>query len=112
MEKDRPRDDRPSVDHILRYDWETAENVDVLIDLLERSTTPEQFIYREVELDELWRWLDDELREERDEVRIAALKGLKENVMRAHDLSAEGEVREAAGELREGWSRCGRTVMG
>lgn len=112
MDPDRTDPASPSVDHILRHDWERAQGIDVLIDLLERSRTPEQFIYREVELDELWRWLDDELREEQDPERLAALGAMKQHVMRAHDLSAEGAVQEAAGELRAGWRRCGQAVMG
>jgi hypothetical protein len=105
-----PRSDAPSVDGILRHDWESERDVGILVGLLRGSTTPEQFIYREVELDELWRWLDDELRAERDGERLAALRGMKEHVMRAHDLSAEGEVDQAADELVAAWSRHGERL--
>ena len=55
---------------------------------LEQSTTVEQLIYRETELDEVWRLVDIALtfaERERDP-QSAALARLKAAVMQAHDL--------------------------
>jgi len=71
-----------------------------MIDRLERSTTEEQFIYRETELDEMWRVVDIRLiqaegREHQD------LLTLKAAIMRAHDLvGMESKPLDAAWQLR------------
>lgn len=71
-----------------------------MIDRLERSTTEEQFIYRETELDEMWRLVDIRLTQAEGEER-AALLVLKEAIMRAHDLvGMEGKPMDAARLLR------------
>ncbi|GLT00801.1 hypothetical protein GCM10007897_21910 [Sphingobium jiangsuense] len=71
-----------------------------MIDRLERSTTEEQFIYRETELDEMWRLVDIRLIQAEGEER-AALLVLKEAIMRAHDLvGMEGKPMDAARLLR------------
>lgn len=71
-----------------------------MIDRLERSTTEEQFIYRETELDEMWRLVDIRLTQAEGEER-AALLVLKEAIIRAHDLvGMEGKPMDAARLLR------------
>jgi hypothetical protein len=85
--------------------WQ-PDTVELLIHLLRRSSTPEQFIYREAELDEYWRFLDDEIRTAPRGERAAVLEQLKASVMRAHDLAAEGHVAEAADGLHQSWQAC------
>jgi hypothetical protein len=78
--------------------------IQTLADRLQRSTTDEQHIYRESELDELWRLLDiaasgDGLEGIR---RKAWLATMRDAVHRAHDLvGMEGRPQEAAAVLRD-----------
>lgn len=76
----------------------------MLADRLQRSTTAEQHIYRESELDELWRLLDIALRAgDPDGLRDAGWLGvMRDAVHRAHDLvGMEGKPKEAAEVLRQ-----------
>ena len=73
----------------------------------ERSTSLEHMIYREAELDEVWRLLDEALREARHNgIRgepIELLTALKDVIFKAHDLvGVDSNPRGAAAELREG----------
>ena len=69
----------------------SAETLAQLITRIELSRTEAQFIYRECELDEVWRLLDGG-----DDADLLAA------VARAHDLvGMEGRPREAAQALRE-----------
>ncbi|OYW88366.1 MAG: hypothetical protein B7Z20_02710 [Sphingobium sp. 32-64-5] len=71
-----------------------------MIERLERSTTEEQFIYRETELDEMWRLVDIRLTQAEGQEREALLH-LKSAIMRAHDLvGVEGKPLDAARQLR------------
>lgn len=72
-----------------------------MIDRLRRSTTAEHFIYRETELDEMWRVIDIELaRVVGDAAETARLSHLRATVMRAHDLvGVDGQPVAAAQEL-------------
>jgi len=75
-----------------------------LADRLQRSTTAEQHIYRESELDELWRLLDIALRAgDPDGLRDARWLGaMRDAVHRAHDLvGMEGKPKAAADVLRQ-----------
>jgi hypothetical protein len=72
---------------------------------LERSSTFQEFIAREIELDELWRRLDTGLKAAADDPAtqntrrtLEAMFGL---VWEAHDLAGEGRPTEAAARLRE-----------
>ena len=81
------------------------ETLATLSDALERSTSREHFIYREAELDDLWRVLDTALGEARRDSRAAArveqLEQLRALTMRAHDLvGSDEQPREAAAVLR------------
>lgn len=78
--------------------------IQTLIDRIQRSTTFEQFIYRENELDELWRLVDIALRvgEPIGARGTEALMRLRDAVHRAHDLvGMDGKPAEAAAALRE-----------
>lgn len=74
-----------------------------MVDRLERSTTAEQFIYRETELDEMWRLVDIRLMNaQRDQHpdRMLFAK-VKAGIMEAHDLvGMESEPVKAAVALR------------
>jgi hypothetical protein len=77
--------------------------IQTLIDRIQRSTTFEQFIYRENELDELWRLLDIALRagEPIGSRKTPELERLRDAVHRAHDLvGMDGKPAEAAATLR------------
>lgn len=76
-----------------------------LIEALERSTTREHFVYREAELDDLWRVLDTALRaarrDTRERARADRLARLQAIAVEAHDLVGSDErPREAAARLR------------
>jgi hypothetical protein len=74
-----------------------------MIDRLERTTTAEQCVYRETELDELWRVVDMALPVAADAPSRAWLTRLKGAVVAAHDLvGMECRPAEAAHVLRAG----------
>jgi hypothetical protein len=78
--------------------------IQTLADRLQRSTTAEHHIYRESELDELWRLLDIATRnKDPDGLRNSEwLAGMRSAVHRAHDLvGMEGRPKEAAEALRQ-----------
>lgn len=75
-----------------------------IADRLHRTRTAEQCIYREVELDELWRLIDIAVRSgDPDGLRNqSTLRTMRDLVHRAHDLvGMEGKPREAATLLRQ-----------
>lgn len=75
---------------------------EMLAQRAERSTTEAHLVYRETELDELWRLLDLSIRTVNAQ-EAAALTQLRGIVMTAHDLvGVDGNLREAARTLREG----------
>jgi hypothetical protein len=83
----------------------SPETLTMLSDALEQSTSREHFIYREAELDDLWRLLDTALgearRDSRASERAEQLEQLRAITMRAHDLVGSDErPREAAAVLR------------
>jgi hypothetical protein len=66
-----------------------------LSDRIARSTSEEQFIYRECEIDELWRLLGP-AHAPNDDVALRAV------VMEVHDLvGVDGDPKRAAARLRE-----------
>ena len=76
-----------------------------LIDALERSTTREHCVYREAELDDLWRVVDTALRaarrDTRERERMLRLEELQTIAVEAHDLvGADERPLEAAARLR------------
>lgn len=76
-----------------------------LIDALERSTTREHFVYREAELDDLWRVVDTALsaarRDTRERDLALRLERLQAIAVEVHDLvGADERPREAAARLR------------
>ncbi len=81
----------------------------VMIEALERSTTREHFVYREAELDDLWRVVDTALRaarrDTRERERALLLERLQAIAQEAHDLVGAAErPNEAAARLREALS--------
>jgi hypothetical protein len=85
----------------------TEKSLRALIRRIERSRTPEHMVYREAELDEVWRLVDGALRELRagggSEDAAAIMERLRAIVMRAHDfVGVDSDVAKAATELRGG----------
>jgi hypothetical protein len=72
---------------------------------LERSSTFQEFIAREIELDELWRRLETGLKAAADDpaaqTRRRTLQAMFSLVWEAHDLAGEERPTEAAARLRE-----------
>lgn len=70
------------------------------------SSSPEHLIYRECELDEIWRLLDLEIASQRASgvpaAELAYLESLRAAIMQAHDLvGIDGDPRSAALRLRD-----------
>lgn len=92
-----------SLDDIHPVDDLSQITMRALVDRLQRSTTAEQLIYRETELDEMWRLADIALAEaERNRgADRERLRRIKDAVMRAHDLvGVDMQPRAAADILR------------
>ncbi len=72
---------------------------------LERSSTFQEFIAREIELDELWRRLETGIKAAADDPAAqnsrSTLQAMFSLVWEAHDLAGEGRPIEAAARLRE-----------
>ena len=84
----------------------SAATLAALIDVLERSTTREHFVYREAELDDLWRVIDTASRAARNDTRererAVFLEELQVIAVEAHDLvGADERPLEAAARLRK-----------
>jgi len=91
------------VDEIYDVDDWSEITVRAMIARLEQSTTPEQFVYRETELDEMWRLVDIALKDAKkflmpERIELARVRDL---IMTAHDLvGVEGRPLDAAATLR------------
>jgi hypothetical protein len=75
-----------------------------LAERLEQSTSFQELLVREAELDEIYRRVETALigaASENDAHSVAGLQQLFQRVWEAHDLTAEGEPREAARRLRQ-----------
>jgi len=91
------------LDDILPVENFSDLTIQTLADRLQRTTGAEQCIYRESELDELWRLIDIALKAGSESPRDPEqLHHLRDLVHRAHDLvGMENRPREAAEVLRE-----------
>jgi hypothetical protein len=95
------------IDRLYELDDFSDKSLMALIGRIERSHAPEHLIYRESELDEVWRLVESALREVRvrggaDELESLLLQ-LRDIVVRAHDfVGVDGGVGKAAAELRGG----------
>ena len=80
------------------------ETLLAVIDRLERSDQPRHWILREAELDDLWRYveaaIDNERRADPASPVAARLSHLFAAVEAAHDLTGDGRMQEAAERLR------------
>ena len=77
-----------------------------LADRIEATRDDMHLVYRETELDELWRWIDadiDDTRASRDAAALPELLALKAEVMAIHDLvgGVDADTSNAARRLRE-----------
>lgn len=92
------------LDSILPVENMSDITIQTLVDRNLRSTRAEHFIYREVELDELWRLVDIAVRtghsdEQRSPERLINMRAA---IHRAHDLiGMDSKPIEAAAALRE-----------
>lgn len=92
------------LDTILPVDSISDITIQTLVDRIQRSSSDEQFIYRESELDELWRLVDvalggGDVDNSRDPEQ---LRQMRDAIHRAHDLvGMDGKPLEAAATLRE-----------
>jgi hypothetical protein len=81
------------------------ETLLAVIERLEASDRPRHWILREAELDDLWRYveaaIDNERRVDPTSPIAARLTHLFEAVHEAHDLTGEGRMKEAAQQLRD-----------
>ena len=95
------------LDDILPVENFSDLTIQQLADRLQRSHTAEHHIYRESELDELWRLLDIACRSgDPDGLRgEETLRNMRDVVHRAHDLvGVDGKPQEAAEMLRSALS--------
>lgn len=81
-------------------------NIQMLVYLLQHSWRTEQWLYREAELDELWRSAEVELESARklyspDGSRLEAYVQLCEACISAHNLASEGCLDESARVLEQ-----------
>jgi hypothetical protein len=81
------------------------ETMLTVIERLERSEQPRHWIIREAELDDLWRYveaaIDNERRQDPAAESVRHLQRLFGAVSEAHDLTGEGRTKEAAQRLRQ-----------
>ena len=92
------------LDSILPVENMSDLTIQTLVDRIQRSKGDEQFIYRETELDELWRLVDVAVRMGQAEGGRGEeqLRQMRDAIHRAHDLvGMEGKPLEAAAVLRE-----------
>jgi len=90
------------LDDVLPIETFSDLTIQTLIDRLSRSTTAEQHIYRESELDELWRLLDiAERTGDPEGLRgVEWMRAMRAAVHRAHDLvGMDGKPKDAAAVL-------------
>jgi site-specific recombinase XerC len=92
------------LDDILPVENFSDLTIQTLADRLQRTRTAEQCIYRETELDEVWRLIDIAVRSgDPDGLRDnETLRLMRDAVHRAHDLvGMDNKPLEAAAALRE-----------
>ena len=90
------------LDDILEADACDRATVSKLVDRLRGSRTPEQLIYRETELDELWRLVEAAVRQTAEPGARERLTRLRDAVEAAHDLvGVEQRPEAAAARLQE-----------
>jgi hypothetical protein len=93
-------------DHVVPLDDFGNGTLLLLLERLERSSTFQHYIYREAELDDVWRHVETALNAARkagqNQESIARLQKLLTAAMEAHDLVAAGSPHEAATRLRSG----------
>ena len=92
------------LDQVHEIDDLTPAALLLLVQRIERSRSPEQLIYREAELDEVWRLLGNH-EGAHPEMSAERFRELKAAVMEAHDLVGVDENPKAAAERL-------RTVLG
>jgi len=80
----------------------SAESIRALVELIERSSAPEHFLYREAELDDLWRQVQTSLAPGPTEpAERRRVEDMLAAVMDAHNLVADLKGPAAAARLSE-----------
>jgi hypothetical protein len=87
--------------HVVLVEDFSSDTLENLIAHLEVSSQFEHFIYRESEMDSLWRLVEMAVKAEADGPKAPQLRRLLSAAREAHDLVAEEKPREAADRLRE-----------
>lgn len=88
-----------NVDSINTVDDYSKETLSALCELIEQSTTLEHLIYREAEMDEVWRILDLAITDSRTpSADLPKLVEAREIIMQVHDLIGVDEDVVAAAE--------------
>jgi hypothetical protein len=98
-------DDRSEVDEIVSIDDLSLGTLIALVDRLRVTETPNQFLCREIELDEAYLQADAEFRRsadegERPEAQEQA-KRIRALVIRAHDFLGDSDIAAAVDELNQ-----------
>jgi TPP-dependent pyruvate/acetoin dehydrogenase alpha subunit len=90
------------IDHAQSIDDFAPQTLRALSERIRRSTSEEQLVYREAEIDEIWRLIDIALDLARRELRshdVARLERLKAITWEVHDLIGNDGDRPRAIEL-------------
>lgn len=95
------------LDDINDVDDLSQATVGAMAERLRQSQSEEQFVYRETELDELWRIADVSLgRQDLSQAQRVWLDGLRDAIVRSHDLvGVESRPVDAAAVLDQLLSR-------
>jgi len=92
-------------DGIVRLDDLSLATLIALVDRLRETETPDQFLCREIELDEAYLEADSELRQVTDRGAqpdsLDRAKLIRALVIRAHDLLGESDIVAAVQELNK-----------
>jgi hypothetical protein len=87
--------------HVVLVEDFTPDTLENIIAHLEVSNQFEHFVYRESEMDSLWRLVEMAVRAEGDGPNAPRLQRMLEAAREAHDLVADERPHDAANRLRD-----------